>query len=74
MTLLGVGPETASLLPPLRRRQISERLTWAILLLGPIFVWFLLRPGYSARLRIAGFLYALGPSAITLYLAVASRS
>ncbi|NBB14504.1 hypothetical protein GVN21_03915 [Caulobacter sp. SLTY] len=74
MTLLGVGPETASLLPPLRRRQISERLTWAILLFGPIFVWFLLRPGYSGRLRIAGFLYGLGPLAITFCQALASGS
>ncbi|HYE47888.1 MAG TPA: hypothetical protein VEA44_19125 [Caulobacter sp.] len=58
MRLTGVGPETASLLPPLRRRQISDRLFWGILVFPLIFVWLLLWPGYTARLRISAFLFA----------------
>jgi hypothetical protein len=61
------GSARASILPPLRRRQISDRLIIGIVLLPQVFVWFLLRRGYSAKLRIAAFLYALGPPAILIY-------
>lgn len=39
-------------------RRLSARLLLAILALPLLFVWLLLRPGYSRDLRIGAFLYA----------------
>ena len=40
-------------------RRLSAPLLLAILALPLLFVWLLLRPGYSRDLRIGAFLYAL---------------
>ena len=45
----------------------------AILASGPIFVWLLLRPGYSSDVRIGGFLYAFLFPALQL-IAIAAGS
>ena len=44
----------------------------AILALPILFVWLLLRRGYSRDLRIGGFLYAFSPAVLTLIVAVAT--
>jgi hypothetical protein len=46
-------------------RRLSAPLLLAILALPLVFVWLLLRPGYSRDLRIGAFLYAsLFPAAL----------
>lgn len=40
-------------------RRLSAPLLLAILALPIVFVWLLLRPGYSRHLRTGAFLYAL---------------
>jgi hypothetical protein len=40
-------------------RRLSAPLLLAILALPLLFVWLLLRPGYSRELRIGALLYAL---------------
>lgn len=52
--------------PPLEPRRLSGLLLFAILLLPIVFVWLLLRPGYSRDLRTGAFLYALLPPALQL--------
>ena len=39
-------------------RGLSAPLLFAILAIPPVFVWLLLRPGFSPDLRIGAFLYA----------------
>lgn len=39
-------------------RRLSAPLLLAILALPPLFVWLLLRPGYSRDVRTGAFLYA----------------
>lgn len=38
-------------------RRPSATLLFAILAVGPVFVWLLLRRGYSRDLRVGAFLY-----------------
>jgi hypothetical protein len=45
--------------PCIEPRPLSAALLLAILALPLLFVWLLLRPGYSRDLRIGAFLYAL---------------
>jgi len=42
---------------PMEPRRLSGRLLLGILILPVVFVWFLLRPGYSNTLRIGAFAY-----------------
>jgi hypothetical protein len=52
-------------------RRLSAPLLLAILACGPVFVWLLLRPGYSSDVRIGGFLYAfLAPTLQLIAVAV----
>jgi hypothetical protein len=46
---------------PIEPRRLSGPLLLGILILPIVFVWFLLRPGYSVTLRLGAFAYtALG--------------
>lgn len=54
-------------------RRLSGPLLLAILVLPLVFVWLLLRPGYSRDVRIGGFLYAFLYPALLLSAAVAGR-
>lgn len=47
-------------------RRLSAALLAAILALPILFVWLLLRPGYSRDLRTGGFLYAFLVPALQL--------
>jgi hypothetical protein len=43
-------------------RQLSHWLVIGVLSVPGIFVWFLLRRGYSRHVRTGGFLYAAFPT------------
>ena len=55
-------------------RRLSAPLLLAILALGPVFVWLLLRPGYSSDVRTGGFLYAFLYPALRLAAALAGSA
>ena len=55
-------------------RRLSAPLLFAILILPPVFVWLLLRPGYSRDVRTGAFLYAFLFPALQLATLLLSRS